>query len=235
MANISFKKNRSLKGDETKMSHPIELTIKNLSIEFDKKSCFFPIEYTFQSGQITYVTGPSGSGKTTLLSILGLMQQPSGGTYTINGQNIGVLSKKEQTVLRRTIIGFLFQEYYLISELSPLENIILPLLLNQIDKKIAKEKAEEWLEKFQINLKKISNNVQEISGGEKQRLLLIRTLIKNPKIVLMDEPAVHLDQNNRQRYLKLIQDYIKNSNAIGICATHDQQLVDQSDHEIKLL
>lgn len=163
------------------------------------------ISYTFTSGKFYAIMGQSGSGKTTLINILGLVDTPTRGRYLLDGVELQSLSSDKLAEIRNTKVGFVFQNFYLNNHLAALENVLLPTLINyHLTKEEAKTKAQNLFVKF--NLTERQNHYpQELSGGEQQRISIIRALINDPEIILADEPTGNLDYQNELEILKLLK------------------------------
>ena len=161
------------------------------------------INYNFKEGKFYAIMGQSGSGKTTLINILGLVDVPTRGKYFFNGLEVQKLSNDKLSEIRNNEIGFVFQHFYLNNRLTALENVLLPTLIN---KKHTKEEIIENAKKLFNNLgleSRMNHYPNELSGGEQQRVSLIRALINEPSVILADEPTGNLDYNNELEILKL--------------------------------
>lgn len=159
----------------------------------------------FEKGKFYAVMGPSGAGKSTILSIMGFMEEKTGGDIYLEGQKINMLSPKEMAVVRREKIGFVFQHYFLNPKLTVMDNIILPMKINKkISRKDYKNKSLELLKYFGIE--KYSDRFpDEISGGEQQRVCIARALANDPEIILADEPTGNLDEDNEKTVLDTLK------------------------------
>ena len=151
------------------------------------------INLTFKKGEFASIQGKSGSGKTTLLNILGLLDYPTSGMMKIDGVTVNQKNEKLKNKIRNEKIGFVFQFHYLLNEFSALENVMIPALINRkMDKKEIKRRAEELLSLVELE-HRTSHKPLELSGGEKQRVAIARSMINNPEIILADEPTGNLD------------------------------------------
>lgn len=177
------------------------------------------ISYTFEMGKFYAIMGQSGSGKTTLINILGLVDAPTRGKYFLDDIEVESLSSDKLAEIRNAKIGFVFQNFYLNNHLTALENVLLPTLINKaITKEEATKKAQSLFAKF--NLTERQNHYpKELSGGEQQRISLIRALINDPAIILADEPTGNLDYKNEQEILKLLKEISKDRCVIVV--THN--------------
>lgn len=159
-------------------------------------------ELSISQGEWVNILGPSGSGKTTLLNVVGGLEQLSSGTATVNRENIADLSSEALQTYRRTMIGYIYQDFRLFEQYTVLENVMLPQWPYEA-KKTLKEKAEETLDQLQMS-HRLHSLPGELSGGEKQRTAIARALIHEPKILLCDEPTGNVDEENRQNILRIL-------------------------------
>lgn len=186
------------------------------------------VNFSIDEGELVVILGPSGAGKTTLLNILGGIDTATSGTINVAGKNITKLNEHELTKYRRTDIGFVFQFYNLIQNLTALENVELAVQLckDHLDPK-------EILTK--VGLKNRLNNFpSELSGGEQQRVAIARSIAKNPKLLLADEPTGALDFKTGKQILKLLEDVCRKEKMTGIIITHNSILASMADKVIKI-
>lgn len=192
------------------------------------------VSITFESGKMYAIMGHSGSGKTTLINILGLLDDASSGDYIFENKNVDELNEEEKANIRNSKIGFVFQSYYLDNNLTAYENILLPSLKNKnITKDEAKDRAEELLSKFEL-LDRKNHYPNQLSGGEAQRVAIVRALINDPLVIIADEPTGNLDEQNE----KIIFDYLKDISKLGKCViivSHNRDIKKYCDilYEIK--
>ena len=186
------------------------------------------ISFTIEKGEFCVIVGPSGAGKTTVLNILGGMDTATSGQVLVDGQDIATYSTKQLTAYRRDDIGFVFQFYNLIPNLTALENVELAL-------QICKDPmdAQEVLEEVGLG-ERLDNFPAQLSGGEQQRVSIARALAKNPKLLLCDEPTGALDYNTGKSILKLLQDTCRNSGMTVILITHNSAIAPMADRVIKI-
>ncbi|PNS08850.1 ABC transporter ATP-binding protein [Solilutibacter silvestris] len=171
-------------------------------------------------GEFVAITGPSGCGKSTLLSILGLLDTPSSGIYKLDGKDVASLDNRARAAIRNTQIGFIFQAFNLISDLTVEENVALPLTYrNGYSRLEAKRKVEEVLEVVGMNHRH-RHYPSQLSGGQQQRVAVARALVVNPKILLADEPTGNLDSHNGEAVMQLLEELHK-SGATICMVTHD--------------
>lgn len=186
------------------------------------------IDFEIQKGEFAVVVGPSGAGKTTVLNILGGMDTATEGEVLVDGQNIASYSQRQLTAYRRDDIGFVFQFYNLIPNLTALENVELAL-------QICKDPmdAREVLEEVGLG-NRLDNFPAQLSGGEQQRVSIARALAKNPKLLLCDEPTGALDYNTGKAILKLLQDTCRQKKMTVILITHNLAIAPMADRVIKI-
>lgn len=186
------------------------------------------IDFTIKKGEFAVVVGPSGAGKTTVLNILGGMDTATGGEIWIDGADISTYSSRQLTGYRRDDIGFVFQFYNLIPNLTALENVELALQIckNPLD-------AETVLQDVGLG-ERLDNFPAQLSGGEQQRVSIARALAKNPKLLLCDEPTGALDYNTGKSILKLLQDTCREREMTVILITHNSAIAPMADRVIKM-
>jgi putative ABC transport system ATP-binding protein len=171
------------------------------------------------SGQCTILAGPSGSGKTTLLSLVGLMSRPSSGRITILGKETTLMSENFRTLFRRRHMGFIFQHFQLITDLTVKDNLDLVLYPEGNSFDTIRERRTSLLERFGL-IAKGAEKASVLSGGEQQRLAIARALMNNPEILLVDEPTAHLDTALSQQVIALFRD-LKDDGKTLVIASHD--------------
>ena len=184
--------------------------------------------FTVKQGEICVIVGASGAGKTTILNILGGMDTMSQGHVWLDGQDISDYNEKQLTTYRRYDIGFVFQFYNLIPNLTALENVELAV-------QICKDHLEPAQVLAQVGLEARANNFPaQLSGGEQQRVAIARALAKKPKLLLCDEPTGALDYNTGKAILKLLQDTCRQTNMTVVIVTHNSALCDMADRVIRV-
>ena len=186
------------------------------------------ISFDLDQGRLLIIVGASGAGKTTLLNIIGGMEQASSGDIFIDGKNLSKLNENELTRYRRDDVGFVFQHYNLIPNLTALENVELASEISKGSLKADEVLAEVGLSKRQDNFP------SQLSGGEQQRVAIARALAKNPKLLLCDEPTGALDYQTGKNILKLLQDASRNFNSTVIIITHNGAIKDIADKVFEL-
>jgi putative ABC transport system ATP-binding protein len=198
------------------------ITIKNLSRVFRTEEvetmALSEISLTINQGDFVSIMGPSGSGKSTLLNIVGLLDSASDGSYQLLHQEMIGLKEKEKSKARKENIGFIFQNFNLIDELSVYDNIELPLIYNKVSSSERKKKVEAIAYKLGIS-HRLKHYPQQLSGGQQQRVAVARALINDPKIILADEPTGNLDSKSGNEVMELLTDLHANGATI-LMVTH---------------
>lgn len=178
------------------------------------------VSIEINDGEFVAVMGPSGCGKTTLLNILGLLDNPTGGKYFLNGTDVSKFTENQRTSLRKGVIGFVFQSFNLIDELNVYENIELPLLYMRIPASERKERVKEAMNRMAISHRE-KHFPQQLSGGQQQRVAIARAVVANPKLILADEPTGNLDSRNGAEVMNLLGDLNREGTTI-VMVTHSQ-------------
>ena len=191
------------------------------------------VSLNVRRGEWVALLGASGSGKTTLLDIIGTISSPDSGSLQIDGQEITALSSHEQVVFRRKNIGFVFQAYHMLPELSICENVMLPALLENRPKKKAKEQALALLERVGL-AHRVLHRSGELSGGEQQRAAIARALINSPRLLLADEPTGNLDSVTGSGILDLFKEIHADGMTI-VMVTHDRYVAGLADRTVELM
>ncbi len=196
------------------------LIFKNLNLNIDKNS-------------ITSIIGPSGCGKSTLLNILGLLDSSYNGDYIFNNQNIQKMRNSHLSKIRNRNIGFIHQFFYLIPELSVLENIKLPALINNSNDALITRDAIKLLETLEIDEKQ-NMKPNLLSGGEQQRVAIARSLINKPELILADEMTGNLDESTSDEIIEFFLNFIKKNNLSLIYVTHNSKYAEMADFQYEL-
>jgi putative ABC transport system ATP-binding protein len=192
------------------------------------------IDMEIESGEFTTIFGPSGSGKTTLLNMIGCLDRSTAGEIIFDGHSINNLNNKELAEIRRHNLGFIFQSYNLIPVLTAYENVEFAIrLIDKHSKKERREKVINLLEEVGLG-DLVERRPNELSGGQKQRVAVARALIKEPKLVLADEPTANLDSETSQEVLEIMQKMNKELNTTFIFSTHDPQVMDYANRLIEI-
>ena len=191
------------------------------------------INFTINRGEFITIMGPSGSGKSTLLYLLGGLDKPTSGKILINNKDISALSDEEQSTLRRRVIGFVFQFYNLVPNLTVEDNVMLPVLLDGKKIKDYREKLDEILETVGLS-DRINHTPRELSGGQQQRVAIARALINEPDIILADEPTGNLDSKSSEEVMKLLQRINKVKGKTILQVSHSLETAKYSDRIINV-
>ena len=201
------------------------ITVNNLSKVFRTEeietTALNNVSFTINKGEFVAIMGPSGCGKSTLLNILGLLDNPSGGSYNLLGTEVANLRERERTNYRKGNIGFVFQSFNLIDELNVYENVELPLKYLNISASERKRRVTEILKRMNIS-HRAGHYPQQLSGGQQQRVAIARAVVANPQLILADEPTGNLDSRNG----KEVMDLLCQLNAEGttvVMVTHSQR------------
>ncbi len=191
------------------------------------------VSFSIEKGEFMSIAGPSGSGKTTLLNLIGCLDKADSGKILIDSETIHDQSKKELALLRREKIGFIFQSFNLIPVLTAFENVSFALSLLNVPEKEIEERTLILLE--EVGLKGMEYRLpNQLSGGQQQRVAVARALIKNPLIVLADEPTANLDSRTGEDILKLMKAMNTKHNTTFVFSTHDQMVMDYANRLIHL-
>lgn len=190
------------------------------------------LNFKINEGEFVAIMGPSGCGKSTLLNILGLLDNPTSGEYHFNNVEASKLSQHERTTIRKGQVGFIFQSFNLIDDLTVYENVELPLLYMKVHKQERKQRVENILKKVDI-LHRRNHFPNQLSGGQQQRVAVARAIVSDPKLILADEPTGNLDSENGNDVIKLIQKLNDEGSTI-IMVTHSTHDAGFAKRTIKL-
>ena len=191
------------------------------------------VSFVINEGEFVAIMGPSGCGKSTLLNILGLLDQPDGGSFQFMGQEISGFNERQRAELRKKNIGFVFQSFNLIDELTVFENVELPLIYLGVGAAERKQKVEAVLEKMQI-MHRRNHFPQQLSGGQQQRVAVARAVIQKPRLILADEPTGNLDSSNGNEVMELLTDLNENGTTV-IMVTHSEHDARYAHRILRLL
>lgn len=184
------------------------------------------VNLNLQVAEKIAIVGPSGSGKSTLLHLLGGLDFPSSGHIVVNGKNWSGMSEPERCLWRNENLGFVYQFHHLLPELSALENVMLPLLLQKIAQKKVRERAKNLLELMGLG-HRLAHRPHQLSGGERQRVAIARAMVTQPKCILADEPTGNLDQKTARHILELWHQLNHEFKTALVIVTHDLELAQQ--------
>ena len=188
------------------------------------------IDLTVEEGEFLAIMGPSGSGKSTLMNMIGLLDHPTSGEYWLNDENVEELNEKEQARVRNEEIGFVFQQFFLLSKLDARQNVELPLVYAGMSAKKRKALAEQYLEKVELE-ERMHHLPSELSGGQKQRVAIARALVNSPSIILADEPTGALDTKTGEQIMELLTALNQEGKTI-IMVTHEPEIADYAKRKI---
>ena len=191
------------------------------------------INVSIIKGEFVSIMGPSGSGKSTLLYLLGGLDKPTSGSIQINGKELSVMKDKEESILRRREIGFVFQFYNLIPNLSVEENIMLPILLDGKKMKDYKDNLDEILHIVGLDDRR-NHTPRELSGGQQQRVAIARALVNDPDIILADEPIGNLDSQTGKEVMELLQRINKEKSKTIVQVTHSEEAAEYGNRIIRV-
>ena len=190
------------------------------------------VNLSLSKNNIVSLIGPSGSGKSTLLHILGLLETVDQGEYFFNDINLIDLKDDQKTIYRRKNISIVYQFNNLISDLKAIDNVILPLLINNLDKNESFKKAESLLSKLGLK-ERLNHYPHELSGGEQQRVAIARALINEPELILADEPTGNLDNKTANEVFEILLS-LKSKERLIVFATHNRELSDKADIQLAI-
>lgn len=191
------------------------------------------VSFEIEKGEFVSVMGPSGCGKSTLLNILGMLDKPESGSYKFQDSEVSQLNEKNRSNIRKQNIGFIFQNFNLIDELTVFENIELPLIYNKMSSSERKKRVNAIIEKMGIS-HRASHFPQQLSGGQQQRVAVSRALITNPPLILADEPTGNLDSSHGNEVMELLCELNENGTTI-VMVTHSSHDASYSRRIINLL
>jgi putative ABC transport system ATP-binding protein len=191
------------------------------------------ISIEVKEGEFVAIMGPSGCGKSTLLNVLGLLDSPSGGKFVFNNIDVTNFKERHRTNLRKSNIGFVFQSFNLIDELTVYQNVELPLVYQKVPAAQRKEMVDRALERMGIAHRR-NHFPQQLSGGQQQRVAIARAVVSNPKMILADEPTGNLDSNNGKEVMNLLTELNKEGTTI-VMVTHSQSDSEHAHRVIYLL
>jgi predicted ABC-type transport system involved in lysophospholipase L1 biosynthesis ATPase subunit len=186
------------------------------------------IDLQIQRGEKVFLCGPSGAGKTTLMYILAGLEQPEQGKVWVDGQNLYALSRRQQARVRNKWMSYIFQNYYLMPELTALENVMVPAMISGKD---SVDKARESLERVGLG-NRIDHLPAELSGGEQQRVAIARALVNSPQVIFADEPTGNLDSRNGAQVMEMLLALSAEDGATLVVVTHDEALAQNGDRKL---
>ena len=188
------------------------------------------INLTVEEGEFVAIMGPSGSGKSTMMNIIGMLDRPSTGEYFLENEDVANLGDKKLAKVRNNQIGFVFQQFFLLSKLNALQNVELPLIYAGVSQGSRKNLAKQYLEKVDLGTR-MTHLPSELSGGQKQRVAIARALVNNPSIILADEPTGALDTKTGNQIMQLLVELNKEGKTI-IMVTHEPEIAAYAKRQI---
>lgn len=188
------------------------------------------INLTVEEGEFVAIMGPSGSGKSTLMNIIGMLDRPSTGEYFLENEDVANLGDKKLAKVRNNQIGFVFQQFFLLSKLNALQNVELPLIYAGASQGSRKNLAKQYLEKVDLGTR-MTHLPSELSGGQKQRVAIARALVNNPSIILADEPTGALDTKTGEQIMELLTELNAEGKTI-IMVTHEPEIAAYAKRQI---
>ncbi len=222
--------------DETKTANGVLIRLEGVSKVFYtdevETHALNDVHLDIQKGDYVSIAGPSGCGKSTLLSILGLLDSPTGGHYTLADQPVADLSAPQRARIRNRQVGFIFQSFNLIGDLDVFENVELPLTYRGMPGADRKKRSQEALEKVGM-AHRMKHFPAQLSGGQQQRVAVARALVGDPAILLADEPTGNLDSHNGEAVMELLRD-LHRAGATICMVTHDDRYARHADHTVHL-
>lgn len=211
----------------------LENVIRTYKIGDNEVQALRGVSFEIQQGEFLAIMGPSGSGKSTCMNMIGCLDRPTAGSIQINGKYTSEMSEKELAVLRNETIGFVFQQYHLIPGMTVLENVMLPLKYQKVDKSSRKKMAEEALKSVGLE-QRMNHRPHELSGGQKQRVAIARAMVTSPKILLADEPTGALDSKTGKQVMELFRQINQQKGTTIIIVTHDPGIGSSMNRCIKI-
>jgi lipoprotein-releasing system ATP-binding protein len=191
------------------------------------------IDLELRPGEMTGLVGPSGSGKSTLLHVAGLLEKPDSGSVSIAGKDALRMSDRDRTIARRLQLGFVYQFHHLLPELSAVDNVAAPLMINGMSKSRARRRGEELLRMMGLN-QRDHHRPGQLSGGEQQRVAIARSLANKPKVLIADEPTGNLDPNTSMVVFQSLFDIARHEGVAVLVATHNLELTTYMDRVLAL-
>jgi len=191
------------------------------------------VSLVVEKGSFVAIMGPSGSGKSTLLHMVGALDTPTKGKVYIAGQDISQLSEDELSQIRGRTIGFVFQQFNLLHNLTALENVTLPMVFQGMGEKERRERGIKLLSSFGLE-ERLNHRPNELSGGERQRIAIARSLANNPEVIVADEPTGNLDSVTGKKIMDILVDLHKKEKKTIIVVTHDSNIADYTEKKIRV-
>lgn len=191
------------------------------------------VSLTIREGEMVAITGPSGSGKSTLMAILGALDQPSGGSYRLDGQEVATLRESDLATIRNWRIGFVFQKFNLLPRATALDNVALPLVYAGVSPRQRRERAKKALELVDLG-DRVHHKPTELSGGQQQRVAIARALVNEPAMILADEPTGNLDSRTGEEVLRLFHKLNQENGITLVIVTHAPEVAAQCKRVVRI-
>lgn len=218
------------------MANPV-LELLGVDRVYEQAGRFLPVlrgaDFTLVESEFVALVGPSGAGKSTLLHIAGLLERPTAGMVRIGGEDAGRLPDGERTRLRREAIGFVYQFHHLLPEFSALENVALPQLIARRPMAEARARATELLTLVGLE-ERLGHRPAQLSGGEQQRVAIVRAVANSPSVLLADEPTGNLDPNTAEQVFEQLKTLLRDTGQAALFATHNMDLARRMDRAVTL-
>jgi putative ABC transport system ATP-binding protein len=192
------------------------------------------VTFQLEQGTLSSIVGKSGSGKSTLLSLLGALDKPTSGDVVVNGVSLAGMPDGKLTEYRRRDIGFVFQQFNLIPNLTAVDNVMLPMEFAGVRRAARLKRAKELLEQVQLDPEKHVRRINRLSGGEQQRVAIARALANEPQLILADEPTGNLDEQTGDHIIELLSSLSRDHNTTILVVTHDRALANKADRRFRL-
>lgn len=212
----------------------LDNVVKTYSMGESEVHALRGISFAIEQGEFLSIMGPSGSGKSTCMNMIGCLDRPTSGIVEINGKETAKMTEKELALLRNQTVGFVFQQYHLIASMNVLENVMLPLKYQKVEKSERVERAKQALEAVGLG-ERIKHRPHELSGGQKQRVAIARAMITKPKILLADEPTGALDSTTGKQVMEMFSKINQEQGTTVIIVTHDPGIGASTQRYIKIL
>ena len=192
------------------------------------------ISFSIEEGEYVAIIGPSGSGKSTAMNIMGMLDRPTSGTYSLLGHEVSNLTRVQQAEYRNEFIGFIFQSFCLLSKLTAVQNVGLPLMYRRDKQENIEHRCLDVLEQVGLGGEHSYHRPNELSGGQRQRVAIARALVGDPKLILADEPTGALDSKTGKNVMNMLESFNREKGVTVVVITHDIEIADQCDRTITI-
>ena len=219
------------------MSDAVSLKLDNVTRTFTQAGGVLEVlrgaSIEIAPGQCVALVGPSGAGKSTLLHIAGLLERPDGGDVLVAGESCGKLDDTRRTEMRRRTLGFIYQFHHLLPEFSALENVMIPMMIAGVARTTARERSRELLARVGLAARE-THRPARLSGGEQQRVAIVRAIANNPRVLLADEPTGNLDPPTAEAVFGELMTLVRTTGLAALIATHNPELARRMDRVVTL-